>query len=83
MFNFFFFANIETVLITPQEEKVWFYHRVLWEDMNNDGHLDAVTARAYGSGGIFDSSLFYKTFSRYPCSLLLVIANFNFDFWWF
>jgi len=31
-------------------EKKWFYHRVLWMDMNKDGHLDALTARAWGTG---------------------------------
>lgn len=33
-----------------QNGKKWFYHRVMWTDMNSDGHLDAVTARAWGAG---------------------------------
>jgi len=37
-------------VITPVDPdgKIWFYHRVEWHDMNGDGHLDAVSARAYG-----------------------------------
>ena len=31
--------------ITSTSE-TWFYHRVLWLDMNSDGRLDALTARA-------------------------------------
>lgn len=31
-------------------EKKWFYHRVIWMDMDKDGDLDALTARAWGSG---------------------------------
>lgn len=29
-----------------KQKKGWFYHRVIWHDMNGDGRLDAVTARA-------------------------------------
>lgn len=31
--------------ITKTREQ-WFYHRVVWLDMDNDGKLDAVTCRA-------------------------------------
>lgn len=40
--------NPEIQIITPFEEQIWFYHRVEWHDMDGDGDLDAVTARAYG-----------------------------------
>jgi hypothetical protein len=30
-----------------QNKKDWFYHTALWYDMDNDGLLDCVTARAY------------------------------------
>lgn len=43
---------LEPIAISSSEDAVdWFYHRVEWHDMDNDGDLDAVTARAYGSGG--------------------------------
>ncbi|CAK8697334.1 unnamed protein product [Clavelina lepadiformis] len=50
-------SNPDMVLITPNDDdKVWFYHRVLWQDMDKDGHLDAVTARAYGNGAVATES---------------------------
>jgi len=43
--------------LTPfASDKKWFYHRVLWMDMNNDGHMDAITARAYGAGDHADEA---------------------------
>ncbi|XP_071799351.1 uncharacterized protein [Asterias amurensis] len=30
-----------------QDRTDWFYHRVQWSDMNNDGRIDALTARSY------------------------------------
>ncbi|XP_067667929.1 uncharacterized protein [Haliotis asinina] len=32
--------------ITSSADSAWFYHRVLWKDMNGDGRIDAVTCRA-------------------------------------
>jgi hypothetical protein len=31
--------------IAALDEIKWYYHRVVWKDMNSDGHLDALTAR--------------------------------------
>lgn len=47
-------SNEEFVLTTPK--KGWFYHRSEWLDINGDGQLDIITARATkgmmgGSGG--------------------------------
>ncbi|XP_076811235.1 uncharacterized protein LOC143455832 isoform X2 [Clavelina lepadiformis] len=33
---------------------LWYYHRVEWYDMNNDGYKDAITARANGGGPAAD-----------------------------
>ncbi|XP_002124593.3 uncharacterized protein LOC100177500 [Ciona intestinalis] len=50
-------SNTAPVIISNQAEgEKWFYHRVLWMDMNKDGHLDAVTARAYGTGAAAEAS---------------------------
>ena len=32
--------------VTSTNEGDWFYHRVHWQDMDGDGDLDIVTARA-------------------------------------
>ena len=30
----------------PGNIEEWFYHRVIWKDMNGDGLIDALTSRA-------------------------------------
>lgn len=35
-----------TEMTTGSDDHHWFYHRVLWLDMNGDGKKDAVTCRA-------------------------------------
>ena len=35
----------QSLAITPVK-KGWFYHKVVWRDMNNDGRLDIVSARS-------------------------------------
>nr|XP_039254637.1 uncharacterized protein LOC120331605 [Styela clava] len=37
------------IWISSEQGKEWYYHRVLWHDMDYDGDYDAVTARAYGN----------------------------------
>ena len=29
------------------DKSSWFYHHAIWEDMDGDGHLDVLAARAY------------------------------------
>ena len=47
------YSNERFSLSTPKRD--FFYHRILWVDMNGDGRLDALTARAkkslFGSAG--------------------------------
>ena len=37
---------VKHVLSDNSEDAKWFYHRVLWADMNGDGLMDMVTCRA-------------------------------------
>ncbi|KAL8614216.1 hypothetical protein ACOMHN_026433 [Nucella lapillus] len=38
--------TVKHVLSGSAEDARWFYHRVMWKDMNDDGLLDIVTCRA-------------------------------------
>uniref|UniRef100_H2Z740 VCBS repeat-containing protein n=1 Tax=Ciona savignyi TaxID=51511 RepID=H2Z740_CIOSA len=50
-------SNTAPVIISSKATgEKWFYHRVVWMDMNKDGHVDAVTARAYGTGAAAEES---------------------------
>lgn len=39
-------SPVHPIEITVSDDHQWFYHRVLWIDMNGDGTKDAVTCRA-------------------------------------
>ena len=41
-------GNFDVAKLT-RDKTDWFYHRVVWADVNADGLLDIVTARAYDS----------------------------------
>nr|XP_039254892.1 uncharacterized protein LOC120331802 [Styela clava] len=41
---------------STEDNKEWYYHRVIWHDMDLDGDYDAVTARAYGNSTSADES---------------------------
>lgn len=44
--------DLEPVLISAEgDAELWYYHRVVWMDMDNDGDKDALTARARAAGG--------------------------------
>jgi len=42
-----------------KEENGWFYHMVEWRDINKDGRMDIITARAKSSGGDFAGELLW------------------------
>lgn len=48
--------------LTDHTEGKWFYHRVVWKDMDGDGDLDILTCRAREP--VF--SIFCKLFSMNP-----------------
>lgn len=39
-------SDAGTVVDVAPQDSGWFYHRVMWKDMNGDGKLDILTARA-------------------------------------
>ena len=46
-------------LTGSRDDHEWFYHRVLWADMNGDGAKDAVTCR--GKKSVFGNVLYIRS----------------------
>ena len=51
--NLAYIATTYDISNSVQDRTDWFYHRVQWSDMNNDGGIDALTARSYLTDGKF------------------------------
>ena len=52
--KYFLFLNsaiVHDISSQPLQQEKWWYHRVHWHDMNNDGLKDALSARAYLDAG--------------------------------